>query len=83
MSEEFQLALSLLFIGMITVFIILTLVVLGGRLVISLSNKFYVSPAPSSELTSKDDDIPVAILTAVVQHVTDGKGKIDKIKKLD
>ena len=85
MSESIQLALTLMIIGMITVFIILLLVVVGGKVLISAVNRFgaeveKIKPAvPSNE----EEEIPVAILTAVVQHLSNGRGTITRIEKLE
>ena len=83
MSEQLQLALSLLLIGMTTVFLILTLVVSGGKLLILFSNKFYKEDPVLVKGHGDDEDIPAAIITAVVQYVTGGVGKIKGIKKID
>ena len=84
MSEEIQLAVTLLLIGMITVFIILTLVVFGGKALIAIVNRFGSSPEKIiTPQTSDDEEIPVAILSAVVEHITIGKGTITRIEKLE
>ena len=83
MSEGLQLSMNLLLIGMTTVFVILTLVVGGGKLLIAISNRYYKEEPSPVTGHGDDEDIPVAIISAVVQLVTDGEGKIDKIKKID
>lgn len=83
MSEEFQLALSLLLIGMITVFVILTLVVAGGRLLVTVSNRFIRAEETEVASSAEDEEIPVAIISAVVHHITKGKGRISGIRKMD
>ena len=74
----------LMAIGMTTVFIILALVVLGGKLTIIITNKFapatetlIVQPVSSSNIESTK----IAAITAVVESVTQGRGHIQEIKK--
>ena len=66
---------------MITVFVILSLVVVLGKILILTVNKFFpeetVSQAPS--LSAKK----IAAITATVEFLTGGKGKITGIRKLD
>jgi oxaloacetate decarboxylase gamma subunit len=75
----------LLAIGMTTVFIILALVVLGGKLTIIITNKFapdvetlVVRPVSSSSIAGSK----IAAITAVVEAITEGKGHIQEIKKI-
>ena len=75
----------LLAIGMTTVFIILALVVLGGKLTIIITNKFtpkvetlVVRPVSSSTI----DSTKIAAITAMVETITQGKGHIQEIKKI-
>ena len=82
MSEEYQLAFSLMVIGMVTVFLILTLVVTSGKLLIAVSNRFSKDEESPVVSGGEDEDIPVAIISAVVQHITSGKGQITDIKKV-
>ena len=83
MNEALQTALSLLAIGMITVFIILTLVVGGGQAIIALTNRF-IPETVVEKVTS--DDVPadhVAVITAAVSEITGGKGTVEHIEKTD
>ncbi|MEQ9231079.1 MAG: hypothetical protein RIF46_10385 [Cyclobacteriaceae bacterium] len=75
MTPEISSALTLLAIGMITVFVVLLLVVITGNILIRLVNRFVPE--------SKDgiSDKTLAVLTAAVESVTGGKGKITKIEK--
>ena len=82
MSEEFQLAITLMLIGMTTVFLILTLVVAGGRLLIAVSNRFSKDQETNLDSYNQEEDIPVAIIAAVVQQITGGAGQIKEIKKV-
>ncbi|MDF1696888.1 MAG: OadG family protein [Saprospiraceae bacterium] len=76
-------AFLLLGIGMITVFAVLSIVVISGHVLITLVNKYAPDPVKESKLikplvSTKE----IAVITAVVDHITKGKGKIDSIKKL-
>lgn len=78
-------AFTLLLIGMITVFVVLLLVVAVGNLLIFFVNKYLPSTHP------KPDDSPLgtishpklAVLSAVVEQVTEGRGNITKIEKIN
>jgi len=77
-------ALLLLGIGMITVFAVLSIVVLSGSLLISLVNKYAPDPVKESKLiiplvSNKE----IAVITAVVDHVTKGRGKVESIEKIE
>ncbi|WP_071145981.1 OadG family protein [Bacteroides ihuae] len=85
--ENIETALLLLVVGMGTVFAILTLVIYLGKLLIFLVNKY----APEEEILIKQipakgpAPIPgniIAAITAAVNVVTHGKGKIAKVEKL-
>ena len=79
-------ALLLMVVGMATVFAILLIVIYLGKLLISLVNKY----APEEQLPAKQGtqspvSIPrniVAAITAAVNVVTQGKGKVAKIEKI-
>ena len=78
MSPELIEALTLLGIGMVTVFLVLSLVVLTGRCLIILSNTF------SGKQTESQDDISeevIAVINAAVEVATKGKGTVAKIEK--
>ncbi|MFK7981665.1 MAG: OadG family transporter subunit [Saprospiraceae bacterium] len=89
MSAELQTALLLLVVGMITVFIILSLVVLTGRTLIWVVNKYF---SPEEKITYEykvpfvEDDViykkKLAAIAAAVEIATRGKGKIIKIEKM-
>lgn len=76
----------LMLIGMTTVFIILALVVLGGKVTIWATNKFapekIVHLAQSFEPVSNDGK-KVAAITAAVNTITQGKGRIVEIKRMN
>jgi len=79
MTDELQLALGLMAIGMTTVFAILALVVQGGRLIIFLVNKF--APEERGGEPLHEDKNHVAVIAAVTDIVTQGTGRVEKISK--
>ena len=89
MSAELQTALLLLVVGMITVFVILSLVVLTGRTLIWVVNKYF---SPEEKIAYEytvpfvEDDViykkKLAAIAAAVEIATGGKGKIVKIEKM-
>ena len=88
MSSSLQVALTALFIGMIVVFIALSIVVASGRLLIRLVNTY--SPGTSGHHTAahSQDATPtqgtvVAVLAAAVASATQGKGRISHIEPID
>ncbi len=86
MTENLQLALQLLLVGMLTVFVILTIVVSLGRVIIFMVNK-YTPDAPTvtmpkREKTSQFSKKKLAVLGSVVDLVTEGQGVIKSVKKI-
>lgn len=90
MTENVQTALTLMAVGMITVFSILGLVVLTGQVLVSVINKWYKTEkgpvlVRKTERTRRRKSISEAQLAAIVAAVdaiTAGQGKIEKIEKL-
>jgi len=92
MNEQLSTALVVLLVGMITVFVVLSLVVLSGKVLISIVNKY--APEKSNKKSVSSRTIPiyrkssqtssskVAAIVAAVQQVTHGKGTIKSIKKI-
>ncbi|BDD08941.1 oxaloacetate decarboxylase [Fulvitalea axinellae] len=89
--EDMNMALTLMAVGMTTVFLMLFLVVTGGNAIIAFVNRFVpeeeakvkpaLSGAKGSSATSALDDIrKMAVLTAAVQQVTQGRGRITKVE---
>lgn len=74
-------------VGMITVFTVLLLVVITGRVLVNLVNRFYVEPQidyAATEQPYSNEVIAVeeiAAITAAVQVITKGKGTITRIVK--
>jgi len=83
MESNITNALLLLAIGMVTVFIVLLLVVLCGTLLIKLVNKYAPEPKAKPKLIKPSiSNQEVALMTAVVEHITMGKGRIESIQKV-
>lgn len=85
MDQTLQEALELLVVGMTTVALVLGLVVLSGRLLVAVVNRSSPkapvrrpSSAPARVQHQLDPKV-VAVLTATVEHITQGKGKIKSI----
>ena len=86
MSETFNEGLVLFAVGMITVFTILGLVVLTGKMIIRIVNHFTPDKPLISDVThSRDANISkhIAAIVTTVDIVTQGKGRIKNIKKID
>ena len=92
MSENLYTALVALLVGMLTVFIVLSLVVLTGRVLIFLINRYFPIKEQESfsiaKKSSSQKKQPIAIhptqLVAIITAVeiaTNGKGKIRKVEK--
>jgi oxaloacetate decarboxylase (Na+ extruding) subunit gamma len=78
-------ALQLMFIGMLTVFLILLLVVVIGNLIVRFVNKYVqesviVQKSNNVELQAIEPRKMAAIVSAV-QIVTNGRGKVVKVDK--
>lgn len=73
-------------VGMLTVFVILLIVIWGGKLLIAVVNKVApeeVVPAKkSAKPASTIDGGTMAILQEVVSQITGGKGKVASVKKI-
>ena len=89
MPAEFQTALLLLIVGMITVFVILSLVVFTGRTLIWVINKYF----SEEEIIEYDYKVPyidedviyykkLAAIIAGVEIATSGQGKIAKVERI-
>lgn len=96
MNENLQEAFIILAVGMITVFIILALVVFTGQILIRITNQYAppslqkeISPPPipiknenKSSVSSGVDTRKLAAIIGVVEHLTNGKGRIENIEKI-
>ncbi|MEA4948327.1 MAG: OadG family transporter subunit [Petrimonas sp.] len=87
--ENINEALSLLLVGLITVFVILYLVVLIGNLVIRFTNRFMATEpiAVRKEIatgkTKPANPAKIAAVIAAVEAITGGKGRVEKIDKIE
>ncbi len=87
--EHLNEAFSLLLVGMITVFVILSLVVFIGNTVIRLTNRFLpvetiaVKKTIVSGKAIPSNKAQIAAVIAAVEAITGGKGKIDQIDKIE
>lgn len=88
MTEQVSSAILISIVGMLTVFGILALVVLTGNSLVRIVNRFAPLPAKvkqnssiqtSSSLISQKK---IAVITAAVSAVSQGKAKIEKIEKM-
>ncbi len=75
-------ALYLLTVGMLTVFFILTMVVVSGRLLIAFVNRFM----PETKEVNRSqpeaiNDNTMRIIEAAVSKLTNSKGIIEKVEK--
>lgn len=87
MPSSFNTAITLMVIGMTTVFFILALVVGSGKTLIIIVNKFFPEQKPTRipvfEPKSTIPKAKIAVLMAVVEEVTKGRGQILDIKKIN
>ena len=82
--ENINEALGLLAVGMIMVFIILFLVTIIGNVVILLTNRYIPVVEKTTDGTKGVKDTnskKLAVIAAVVDLVTQGKGRVDSIQK--
>ncbi len=82
--ENINEALTLLAIGMIMVFLILTLVVGVGNLVIGITNRYIRETPPPVKGGDRGKSIQprkLAVITAVVDVITRGSGRVDSVQK--
>ena len=97
MSGDFNTAFIILIVGMITIFLVLSLVVISGNLLIKIVNRFHTEEIPAmKDLSTPDsnesnpfpkthntDDKEIAALVTAVDILTKGKGTITSIKKIN
>ena len=82
MSPDISISLTLLVIGMITVFLVLLLVVVTGNILIAIVNRFIgEGEAKSNKISPSTSSNKVAVITAAVEAFTEGQGHIKKIQK--
>lgn len=85
--ENIETAILLMVVGMATVFVILLIVIYLGKVLITLVNKYAPEEVAPPRQESPRSAAPIAgnilaAITAAVNVVTQGKGKITKVEKL-
>ena len=78
MSSQLFEAFTMLGIGMVTVFLVLSLVFLTGKLLITVVNTMADNQHPNEDEIAPEI---IAVLNAAVELTTSGKGRITKIEK--
>lgn len=73
---------QLMLIGMVTVFIILTIVIYGSKLLITIINRLAPEEPERAKGKEASGTVPTAILEAAVAQITAGTGKIIKITEI-
>ncbi len=85
MTDDFSTALMLMAVGMITVFIILALIVTFGNVLIRIVNRYFpeevLKKTSIATRTSGIDPKKIAAITAVVDVITGGRGKVTGINR--
>ncbi|MCG6190147.1 OadG family protein [Maribellus maritimus] len=86
MGQNLGDVISIMAVGMVTVFVILWLVVIIGNVIIRITNKYFpgvetvkTQRTQTSEMSSSGK---IAAIVAAVDIVTNGKGQIAKITKV-
>ena len=92
MGESISTAILVSLVGMVTVFVILGLVVLTGKILIRIVNNFFpiqeivppatATPRNQSQKKTFEKSTLAAIITTI-DTITHGKGKVDKIQKIN
>ena len=84
--ENMGLGLTLMLIGMITVFAILLIVINLSKVLINIVNKVAPEEAPKkkveTQIPKKIDSNIMAIIEAAVKELTAGKGTVTSVEKL-
>ena len=81
MTDTLSTALTLLGVGMITVFTILVMIVLIGNILIRLINKYMPEmPVEKTGLKDSDNGVLAAIFTTV-EIITGGEGRVESAEK--
>lgn len=82
MESSIENAFILLVIGMVTVFVILSLVVLTGISIIKIINRYTHAIPLQKKGKSTIPPNTIAAIAAVVDQITQGQGKVENIQKL-
>ncbi|MDX1479441.1 MAG: OadG family protein [Saprospiraceae bacterium] len=89
MSETIQDGLALLMIGMITVFSVLTIVVLTGRMLIYSLNRVQSRPETRSPSVRTKEEArtisrrKLAAITIATQLMTEGSGRVARVERIE
>lgn len=86
LSENMDMALKLLIVGIISVFIVLTIVIWFGKALIALVNRFAPEEQVKASKASASETGGVSerhrrIIEEAVRRITNGKGRVEKIEK--
>ncbi len=80
------LGIELMVVGMSTVFLILLIVIWGGKLLIKAVNKIApeetVAPKKGAAAPAQVDSTTMAVLQQVVSQITGGKGHVASAKRI-
>ena len=86
MGQNIGNAISIMLVGMATVFLILWLVVIIGNLIIRITNKYFPAAETVKNQKGKSTESAsvgkIAAIVAAVDIVTSGKGNVTKITKV-
>lgn len=84
MEEQISHVLTIMIVGMLTVVGILMLVVLSGKLLITILNKtgFRLNRADMDDHQDNKEDIPQKVISAVIQKWSSGKATPVSIKRI-
>lgn len=85
--ENLGFGLQLMIVGMSTVFVILLIVIFGGKLLISVVNRIApeevaVAKKAATVQTGAVDAPTMAVLQEVVKQLTGGKGRVESARKI-
>ena len=83
--DNIGLGVQLMIVGMSTVFLILLIVIWGGKLLINVVNKVApeeVVPAKGPKAHEAVDGSTMAVLQQVVSQITGGKGHVASAKRI-
>ena len=82
MNENLQIALTLLLIGMLTVFVVLLLVVLCGKLLIRIVNRLEPEAAVAQPAAGGISHEHLAVIVAAVDIITEGRGQLKEVEQV-
>ncbi len=83
--DNFGLGITLMVIGMVTVFAILLIVIYLSRLLISAINRFApeeVQPARRQSGGTDVSPVTMKVIAAAVSRITGGKGTVKSVERL-